>query len=350
MPARPRSSVAPHEPTSLGMSCTFCAIAAGRLPAARVYETAGAVAFFDRGSVAAYHTLVIPRRHATSIFDIPGEDLRAVMSAVRHLSRLYRSRLGIEAMQIVSSNGQAAQQDAPHFHVHIVPRHEGDGLDVAWTPDPTIPPRFEALLTRLRDADPSATGAPVDGSGGVAADAPPLLHGERLLLRPFRPSDVAERRALGQAREVLRGYGVEADAAAMLTEAAARRWVEEHMAQPLARAIEVEGRLAGAVRLHGRDPHDARASLAIGLLDDALLGRGLGREAIGLVLRHGFGALGLRRVGVRVLASNERAIRCYRACGFHEEGREREAARTHAGWEDDVIMGVLAHEVGDGGS
>ena len=273
-----------------------------------------------------------------------------MMSAVRHLSRLRRSRLGIEAVQIVSSDGQAAQQDAPHFHVHIVPRHEGDGLDVAWTPDPAIPPRFEARLTRLRDADPSATGALVDGSERMTTDAPPLLHGERLLLRPFRPSDLAERRVLGQAREVLRGYGVEADAAAMLTEAAARRWVEEHTGQPLAWAIEVEGYLVGAVRLHGRDLHDARASLAIGLLDDALLGRGLGREAIGLVLRHGFGALGLRRVGVRVLASNERAIGCYRACGFHEEGHEREAARTHMGWEDDVIMGVLAHEVGHRGS
>lgn len=182
----------------------------------------------------------------------------------------------------------------------------------------------------------------------MTTDAPPLLRGERLLLRPFRPSDVPERQALGQAREVLRGYGVEAGATAALTEVAARRWVEQHTGQPLAWAIEVEGRLAGAVRLHGHDPHDARASLAIGLLDDALLGRGLGREVIGLVLRHGFGALGLHRVGVRVLASNERAIRCYKACGFREEGREREAARTHAGWQDDIIMGVLAHEVADG--
>lgn len=132
------------------MSCTFCAIAAGRLPAARVHETPGAVAFFDRAPVAACHTFVVPKSHATSIFDVPDEDLHAVMSAVRHVSRLYRSRLGIEALQILSSNGRAAQQDAPHFHVHIVPRHEGDGLDVAWMPDPTIPPPFEARLARLR--------------------------------------------------------------------------------------------------------------------------------------------------------------------------------------------------------
>lgn len=71
---------------------------------------------------------------------------------------------------------------------------------------------------------------------------------------------------------------------------------------------------------------------------------GLGREAVRLVLAHAFGPLGLHRVGLRVMAFNTRAIRCNRACGFIEEGREREAALVGDAWYDDMMMGVLAQE------
>ena len=63
-----------------------------------------------------------------------------------------------------------------------------------------------------------------------------------------------------------------------------------------------------------------------------------------MVLSHAFGTLRLHRVDLRVLSYNERAIRCYRACGFIEEGRERESARVGKAWYDDIIMGVLARE------
>lgn len=70
----------------------------------------------------------------------------------------------------------------------------------------------------------------------------------------------------------------------------------------------------------------------------------MGRELIKLVLSHAFGTMGLHRVDLRVLAFNERAIRCYRSCGFVEEGRERESARIGDVWHDDIIMGILAEE------
>ena len=65
--------------------------------------------------------------------------------------------------------------------------------------------------------------------------------------------------------------------------------------------------------------------MAIGIDDPALLGQGLGTEVLRLVLGFSF-ASGLRRVSVRVLASNTRAVACYRKCGFVVEGRKRESA------------------------
>lgn len=175
----------------------------------------------------------------------------------------------------------------------------------------------------------------------------PEIAGARVRLRPFRESDFAGRLALGRSAEIVRSFGGDPQLLPPLEEDEARAWVARNLAHPLCWAIEVEGKLLGEVRLDGLDRQDRRARLAIGLYDVSQLGKGLGREAIRLVLAYAFGALKLHRVDLRVLAYNERAIRCYRACGFVEEGRERESARVGDAWYDDMIMGVLAREFED---
>lgn len=130
-------------------SCVFCEIAAGRLPAARVYEDDRVVAFFPRHPVTEFHTLVIPKHHAADIFDVGADDFSAVASAIRHISHAYQEMLGIGDVQIVSSNGGDAQQDVFHLHFHIVPRSKDDGQDIRWTPDLSISERFDELLSRV---------------------------------------------------------------------------------------------------------------------------------------------------------------------------------------------------------
>jgi histidine triad (HIT) family protein len=129
--------------------CIFCRIVRGEAPSWKVCETATAYAFLDINPVNPYHTLVIPKRHATDVFDVVEDDWLGVTAAVRQVVALYRERLGIRHLQIVSSNGAEAQQDVFHLHVHIVPRHAGDGQDVAWTTHPELRPQFDALLDRL---------------------------------------------------------------------------------------------------------------------------------------------------------------------------------------------------------
>ena len=172
----------------------------------------------------------------------------------------------------------------------------------------------------------------------------PEFSGPRVLLRPFHHSDVAGRLALGRSPEIVRCFGGDPDGLPPYEESDARLWVERNIEHPLCWAVEVNGRLLGEARLDGLDLHDSRARLATGLYDVSQLGKGLGRELIKLVLSHAFGTMGLHRIDLRVLAFNERAIRCYRACGFVEEGREREAAQIGDVWYDDIIMGLLAEE------
>lgn len=103
------------------------------------------------------------------------------------------------------------------------------------------------------------------------------------------------------------------------------------------------GELAGHVTLWGATWWNRSAELAI-ILGPDHQGRGLGPDAVRVLLRYAFDELGLHRVALKTWAFNDRAITAYRRAGFTEEGRLREVG-FHAGrWHDEVLMSVLDHE------
>ncbi|GAB6841491.1 RimJ/RimL family protein N-acetyltransferase [Methylorubrum rhodinum] len=174
------------------------------------------------------------------------------------------------------------------------------------------------------------------------ASAPPDLQGVRIRLRQPISDDIETRWSIGQHKDIVEGYGGTFDPDAPFSRSGAEQAIRFIRDQPCAWVIDA-GRFIGHVRFHGHVPQDRRANLAIGIDDPAFLGRGYGTEAIRLALGHVFGS-GLHRVSLRVLATNTRAIACYRKCGFIDEGREREAALIDGRWYDDVVMGLLARE------
>ena len=130
--------------------CIFCQIADGSAPSWKVYETASTCAFLDLAPVNAYHTLVIPKRHYSNIFDVPAPELCDVMLALKHVVDMYKAKLGIQNVQISNSSGVEAQQDVFHLHFHIVPRYSGDGQDIKRSTHPEMRSQFAELLARLR--------------------------------------------------------------------------------------------------------------------------------------------------------------------------------------------------------
>ena len=174
---------------------------------------------------------------------------------------------------------------------------------------------------------------------------PPVLQSKNLTLRPAASSDVDHRFELGvEPDEHLRLYGVDPATAPPFTFGSAERWVRSLMDHPYAWIIE-NSVLLGSVRLDRVDFTDRRASFAIGLLQSDNIGKGIGTEAAQTVLSYAFSDLKLHRVSLRVLAVNERAIRSYQKCGFKIEGRECETAFLDGKWHDDLIMGLLEHEL-----
>lgn len=108
--------------------------------------------------------------------------------------------------------------------------------------------------------------------------------------------------------------------------------------------IEADGKVIGHCGLWRFDATASTCALGIGIGDREYWGKHYGREAIGLLLDYAFRVRNLRRVWLDTSSANERALRCYRACGFVEEGRLRQHDWNNGQYVDRVYMGILRDE------
>ncbi|HEX3391535.1 MAG TPA: HIT family protein [Solirubrobacteraceae bacterium] len=116
--------------------CIFCKIVAGELPATVVDEDEQTIAFMDINPATRGHALVVPRRHAVDLLEIDPAQLEAVSLAAQRLARRAKESLGADGVNVINSCGAAAWQTVFHFHLHVIPRYEGDPLRLPWTPAP----------------------------------------------------------------------------------------------------------------------------------------------------------------------------------------------------------------------
>ncbi|GAB1420776.1 GNAT family protein [Anaerolineales bacterium] len=106
-------------------------------------------------------------------------------------------------------------------------------------------------------------------------------------------------------------------------------------------AIDVDGKLIGQCGIYRFDRLAHHCQLGITIGDKAYWGKGYGREAVGLLVDYAFRYRNMRKVGLKVYASNERAIRAYQSVGFVEEGRLREHVFSNGAYEDVILMGIF---------
>lgn len=137
------------DPTPPG-DCLFCRIALGTLPAAKVHEDELTVAFMDIGQVNPGHVLVATKRHWTDIFAIPTDEAQAVMATAHRIAAAARRAFDCPGLMLFQANGKEGEQTVFHFHMHVVPRHAGDGAGLIW-PRKTPPfAELERHATALR--------------------------------------------------------------------------------------------------------------------------------------------------------------------------------------------------------
>ena len=130
--------------------CVFCKIVGGQIPSTRVHEDEHTLAFMDIGQVNPGHVLVAVKRHAANVFELEETQAEAIARAIVKISRALKQAFEPEGLSVYQANGKAAGQTVFHYHVHLLPRHAGDGMELVWPVK--NPPRdaLEGYAARIR--------------------------------------------------------------------------------------------------------------------------------------------------------------------------------------------------------
>ena len=134
------------------MECIFCAIIEGKIPSATVYEDEHVFAFMDIAPANPGHLLIIPKQHYRNIFDMPIEVGSKIMEAAVPLAAALRKSLNPDGLNLFQSNEAAGFQTVFHFHLHLIPRWEGDPLRLPWKPSEGDIEEINNIATKIQKA------------------------------------------------------------------------------------------------------------------------------------------------------------------------------------------------------
>ncbi len=130
--------------------CVFCKIAARQVPASVVFEDHHTIAFMDIGQVNPGHVLVATKAHLENVFELNDEQAGAVFRATARLARAVRDAFAPQGLALFQANGKAAAQTVFHFHIHVLPRWDNDGVRLGWPAKNPSREELEECAVRIR--------------------------------------------------------------------------------------------------------------------------------------------------------------------------------------------------------
>ena len=136
-----------HSPAG---ECIFCKLVRGEIPSAKVYEDDLTIAFMDIGQATRGHVLVASKRHAVNLLELTAEEAGAVMQTAQRVAAAVNQAFDPDGINLFQANGAPAGQTVFHFHLHVLPRFEGDGLSIAWQRNEPGVATLNALAEQLR--------------------------------------------------------------------------------------------------------------------------------------------------------------------------------------------------------
>jgi histidine triad (HIT) family protein len=117
---------------SASPDCIFCKIIAGEIPSFKLYEDDATFAFMDINPANDGHALVVPKDHAEDVYGISDDAIAHTVIAAKKIAAAVEKTLSPGGVNLVQCNGPAAGQSVFHFHMHVLPRSEGDDLKLNW--------------------------------------------------------------------------------------------------------------------------------------------------------------------------------------------------------------------------
>lgn len=130
-------------------NCIFCKIANGEIPSATLYEDDEFRVILDLGPASKGHALILPKRHAANIYELSDETAGKAMILAKHMATKMTDALKCDGFNIVQNNGEIAGQTVFHFHMHLIPRYQGDQVGITWKPGELSDKDREEILAKL---------------------------------------------------------------------------------------------------------------------------------------------------------------------------------------------------------
>lgn len=113
-------------------NCIFCKIAAGEIPSATLYEDEDFRVILDLSPASKGHALILPKEHYRNLFDLDDALAAKVLVLAKKMTVKLKDVLGCDGYNIVQNNEEAAGQTVFHFHMHLIPRYQGDKVGLGW--------------------------------------------------------------------------------------------------------------------------------------------------------------------------------------------------------------------------
>lgn len=117
---------------SASQDCIFCKIIAGEIPSFKLYEDDATFAFMDINPANDGHALVVPKEHAKDLHAISDDAISRTVITAKKIAGAVEKAIAPGGINLVQCNGSAAGQSVFHFHMHVLPRREGDDLSMNW--------------------------------------------------------------------------------------------------------------------------------------------------------------------------------------------------------------------------
>lgn len=126
-------------------NCIFCKIAGGEIPTNAIYEDEDYKVILDMSPATKGHALILPKEHYGNIFELPEDKTASAFKLAKRMAGIMKEKLRADGFNIVQNNGETAGQTVFHFHIHLIPRYEGDGQLIGWKPSDSTPEELKSV-------------------------------------------------------------------------------------------------------------------------------------------------------------------------------------------------------------
>ena len=131
--------------------CIFCKIANGEIPSATLYEDEDFRVILDLGPASKGHGLILPKQHYANIYEIDETVAAKAFVLAKNMAGKMAKALNCDGFNVVQNNGTAAGQTVFHFHMHLIPRYEGEEDFLKWNPGTLTDEMRDDILSRMKE-------------------------------------------------------------------------------------------------------------------------------------------------------------------------------------------------------